>query len=65
MKQWNRLLKLVLFVFITRNFMSHIYGSSVRLLFSLLVLAGIFFFMLFPEEMEVKSVFGKTKKAAR
>ena len=42
--------------------MSHIYGSSVRLLFSLLVLAGIFFFMLFPEEMEVKSVFGKTKK---
>ena len=62
MKQWNRLLKLVLFVFITRYFMSHIYGSSVRLLFSLLVLAGIFFFMLFPEEMEVKSVFGKTKK---
>ena len=43
MKQWNRLLKLVLFVFITRYFMSHIYGSSVRLLFSLLVLAGIFF----------------------
>jgi len=42
--------------------MSHIYGSSVRLLFSLLVLAGIFFFMLFPEEMEVKSLFGKTKK---
>ena len=62
MKQWNRLLKLVLFVFTTRYFMSHIYGSSVRLLFSLLVLAGIFFFMLFPEEMEVKSVFGKTKR---
>ena len=62
MKQWNRLLKLVLFVFITRYFMSNIYGSSVRLLFSLLVLAGIFFFVLFPEEMEVKSVFGKTKK---
>ena len=62
MKQWNRLLKLVLFVFITRYFMSHIYGSSVRLLFSLLVLAGIFFFMLFPEEMEVKSLFGKTKR---
>ena len=62
MKQWNRLLKLVLFVFITRYFMSHIYGSSVRLLFSLLVLASIFFFMLFPEEMEVKSIFGKTKR---
>ncbi len=61
MKQWNRLLKLVLFVFITRYFMSHIYGSSVRLLFSLLVLAGIFFFMLFPEEMGMKSVFGKNK----
>ena len=41
--------------------MSHIYGSSVRLLFSLLVLAGIFFFMLFPEEMGMKSVFGKNK----
>ena len=61
MKQWNRLLKLVLFVFITRYFMSHIYGSSVRLLFSLLVLAGIFFFVLFPEEMGMKSVFGKNK----
>ena len=54
MKLWNRLLKLVLFVFITRYFMSNIYGSSIRLLFSLLVLAGIFFFVLFPEEMEVK-----------
>ena len=41
--------------------MSHIYGSSVRLLFSLLVLAGIFFFVLFPEEMGMKSVFGKNK----
>ena len=61
MKQWNRLLKLVLFVFITRYFMSNIYGSSVRLLFSLLVLAGIFFFVLFPEEMGMKSVFGKNK----
>ena len=62
MKQWIRLLKLVLFVFISRSFLNHIYGSSVRLLFSLLVLAGIFFFLLFPEEMEVKSVFGKTKR---
>ena len=42
MKLWNGLLKLVLFVFITRYFMSNIYGSSIRLLFSLLVLAGIF-----------------------
>ena len=65
MKQWNRLIKLVLFVFITRYFMSHNYGSSVRLLFSLLVLAGIFFFMLFPEEMEVKSIFGKAKSPLR
>lgn len=62
MKQWNRLLKLVLFVFITRYFMSHIYGSSVSMFFSLVVLAGIFFFMLFPEEMEVKTVFGKAKR---
>lgn len=62
MKQWSRLLKLVFFVFITRYFMSHIYGSSVRMFFSLVVLAGIFFFMLFPEEMKVKSVFGKAKR---
>ena len=62
MKQWIRLLKLVLFVFISRSFLNHIYGSSVRLLFSLLVLAGIFFFLLFPEEMEVKSLFSKTKR---
>lgn len=62
MKQWSRLLKLVLFVFITRYFINNIYGLSVRMFFSLVVLAGIFFFMLFPEEMEVKSVFGKEKR---
>lgn len=62
MKQWIRLLKLVLFVFISRSFLNHIYGSTVRMLFSLLVLAGIFFFLLFPEEMEVKSLFSKTKR---
>ena len=62
MKQWNRLLKLVLFVFITRYFMNPIYGSPVRMLFSFLVLAGIFFFLLFPEEMEVKTLFSKTKR---
>ncbi len=34
----------------------------ITIIVSLLVLASIFFFMLFPEEMEVKSIFGKTKR---
>ena len=61
MKQWNRLLKLGLFIFLTRAFVNHIYGSFPRMMFAFVFLASIFFFVLFPEEMGMKSVFGKNK----
>ena len=61
MKQWNRLLKLGLFIFLTRAFLYHIYGSFPRMMFAFVFLASIFFFVLFPEEMGMKSVFGKNK----
>ena len=61
MKQWNRLLKLGLFIFLTRGFVNHIYGSFPRMMFAFVFLASIFFFVLFPEEMGMKSVFGKNK----
>ena len=61
MKQWNRLLKLGLFIFLTRAFVYHIYGSFPRMMFAFVFLASIFFFVLFPEEMGMKSVFGKNK----
>ena len=61
MKQWNRLLKLGLFIFLTRAFMNHIYGTFPKMMFALIFLASIFFFVLFPEEMGMKSVFGKNK----
>ena len=61
MKQWNRLLKLGLFIFLTRAFVNHIYGSFPRMMFAFVFLASIFFFVLFPEEMGMKPVFGKNK----
>ena len=63
MKQWNKLLKLGIFILLTRYFMSGIYGSAIRGMIMFLILSGIFFFVLFPEEMGVASNFNRAKKS--
>ena len=56
MKQWFRLIKLSFFILLTYRLADYVDGSMKKGIVTVLLLA-IFFFVLFPREMEVQSFF--------
>jgi len=62
MKQWFRLAKLAFFILLTFRLADYVDGSTKKGIVVSIVLLAIFFFVLFPREMEVQSFFEKTKK---
>ena len=62
MKQWFRLIKLSFFILLTYRLADYVDGSMKKGIVVTVLLLAIFFFVLFPREMEVQSFFEKTKK---
>ena len=62
MKQWFRLVKLAFFILLTFRLADYVDGSTKKGIIVSILLLAIFFFVLFPREMEVQSFFEKTKK---
>ena len=53
MKQWFRLVKLAFFILLTFRLADYVDGSTKKGIIVSILLLAIFFFVLFPREMEV------------
>ena len=62
MKQWFRLAKLAFFILLTFRLADYVDGSMKKGIVVSILLLAIFFFVLFPREMEVQSFFEKKNK---